>query len=275
MKSKHIPLIFAVLVLTFFSVCAIFPDLIAPYTSTTMFSAWQSPSSAHLLGTNDLGYDVFSEIVYSTKNSLINGVLAAFISLFIGTALGFFASYPRKSIAYIADTTISIFLLIPLLPTAIVVSTFCGDSSFNILLIIALLSWCTTARSIKLRSLQLWESSFVENLTILGVSRFRIVLFHILPNLWELIVSRYIMTLTSCIMLEATLSFLGIGNPLSLTWGRIMMLAYKGGAFTRKSFAWLIAPGVCISLVIFAFYCLNSYYEQKNTEVSSFKMDTF
>lgn len=268
MKSSKILFLIGVIVMTAFLLFAIAPTTFAPYGGKEMYEPWQKCSALHLLGTNDLGYDIFSEIIYASRSTLIIGVVSAVISLFIGTIMGIIAGYLTGWKGELADAIIQVFLLLPMLPMAIVIGAYLGTDTKNIIVIIAILGWCATARTVRVRTMQIKQSPFIESLSILGISKRQIMLRHILPNLWEVILSRYIMTVARCIMLEATLSFLGMGDPTQVTWGRMVNIAYKRGGFTRGTYNWLLSPGVCIALVVIAFYCINQYFEAKNTQVS-------
>ncbi len=268
MRRNRASLAAGLLILAVFGVFALFPGRVAPYGPKEMFAAWQPPCAAHLLGTNDMGYDIFTEIVYASGSTLLIGLAAALISLVIGSAVGLAAGYLSGWMGEIAGGVIQIFLLVPMLPAAIVIAAFCGSGTRNIILIIAVLGWSATARTVRARTLQLKQTAFVESLVILGITKRRIMLRHILPNLYEVVLSRYIMSVSRCMMLEATLSFLGLGNPVEVTWGRMINLAYQRGGFTRGAYHWLVSPGVCIALIVIAFYLLNQYFEAKNQEVS-------
>ncbi len=261
-------LFFGLVVLAGFGLCALFPQAIAPYGAKAMHAAWLGPCAEHWLGTNDLGYDIFSELIYATRSTLLIGVVSAVVSLFIGTAVGLAAGYLPAWKGELLNGLIQIFLLIPMLPMAIVIAAFVGTQTLQIVLIIALLGWCATARTVRVRTMQLKQTPFVECLLILGISKTQIMLRHILPNLKELVLSRYMMTVARCIMLEATLSFLGMGDPTAVTWGRMIYLAYRRGGFTRGAYHWLISPGLCIALLIIAFYCISQYFAQKQSQVS-------
>ena len=268
MKRNKALLVFGLVMMAVFIAFSLFPRAIAPYGAKEMFKAWQSPTAEHLLGTNDMGYDILSEIVYATSSTLIIGVSAAVISLVIGTAVGILAGYYSGWRGETARGVIQVFLLIPMLPMAIVIAAFCGASTGNIILTISLLGWCATARTVRTRTMQLKQTAFVESLMILGLSKTRIMFRHILPNLWEVILSRYIMSVARCMMLEASLSFIGLGDPTHVTWGRMVNLAYNRGGFTRGAYYWLVSPGICITLLVLAFYCINRYLDIKNDEVS-------
>lgn len=268
MKRNKWLLFLGLFILSCFLLAALFPQQIAPYGLKEMGKSWLLPCREHVLGTNDMGYDIFTELIYASKTTLVVGVAAAVISLVIGSFVGVAAGYLPGWTGEVANGFIQIFLLIPMLPMAIVIASFCGNSIQNMIFIIAVLGWCGTAKAVRIRTLQLKQTSFVESLIILGISKWQIMFRHILPNLWEVILSRYIMSVAQCIMLEATLSFLGLGDPLEVTWGRMINLAYKRGGFTRGAYHWLLSPGICIALLVVAFYCINHYLEEKNNQVA-------
>lgn len=268
MKRSKAIFFFGLTILLVFGAFAVFPGLFAPYGLKEMDQAWLPCSAAHWFGTNDLGYDILTELIYASRSTLLVGLAAAFASLIIGSFFGLLAGYLSGWKGEVAGAVIQIFLLIPMLPMAIVIAAFCGKSVFNIAVIIAVLGWCGTARTVRTRTMQLKQTPFVESLMILGISRWQIMFRHILPNLREVVLSRYIMTVAQCMMLEATLSFLGLGNPTEVTWGRMINLAYKRGGFTKGAYNWLATPGICIALIVIAFYCINYYLETKSDEVS-------
>lgn len=268
MTRNRVLLTIGLALMGIFTALALFPASLAPYGAKEMFAPWMMPSGTHLLGTNDLGYDIFSELVFAARGTLLIGIAAAFISLIFGTLAGISAGYLPGWRGELAGGIIQIFLMLPMLPMAIVLAAFFGAETRNVILIIAALGWCATARTVRTRTMQLKQTAFVESLVILGIPKRRIMTHHILPNLFEVVLSRYIMTVSQCIMLEATLSFLGMGDPTEVTWGRMIHIAYRRGGFTRGAYNWLVSPGICIALVVIAFYSINQYFESKSRAVS-------
>ena len=267
-KATVAALVVGGLVLGVFIAFALFPSKIAPYGVKEMFRAWQPVSAKHPLGTNDMGYDIFSEIVFAARNTLITGVAAATASLVLGTAIGLWAGFAVKWKAELAGGLINIFLLLPMLPCAIVIAAFLGPGLRNSILVIAFLGWCPTARTVRARTAHLKQSAFVESLLILQIPSIRILFLHILPNLREIVLARYILSVSNCMMLEATLSFIGLGDPSSVTWGSMVNLAYRNGGFARGAYNWFLAPGFCITLCALAFYLINYCVETRSAEVS-------
>ncbi|MEG1389099.1 MAG: ABC transporter permease, partial [Angelakisella sp.] len=219
MKNNKAPLIAGLFLLAVFAAFSLFPQYIAPYSPKEMFAAWQGVSQTHLLGTNDMGYDILSELIYATASTLTVGVGAAALSLALGTLMGLLAGYLGGIAGEAADLCINVFLLIPMLPAAVVVAAFLGAGSDKLILTIGLLGWCSTAKTVRARVRQLREAPFTEALSILGIPKYKILFSHILKNITELLVARFIMSVAGCILTEATLSFIGLGDPTHVTWG--------------------------------------------------------
>jgi peptide/nickel transport system permease protein len=242
---------------------SLFPEHIAPYSPKEMFKSWQGISQAHPLGTNDMGYDIFSELVLAASSTLTAGISAAFIALVIGTVMGLLSGYAARGWNECFNIIITVFLQIPMLPMAIVLAAFLGPGTRNIIITIALLGWCSTARAVRARTMQLKQGSFVESLRILNFSECRIIFFHVMPNLREIVFARYIMSVSNCMMMEASLSFMGLGDATKLTWGGMINFAFKRGGFVKGAFNWFLAPGICITLCVLAFYCINIFFEKR------------
>lgn len=265
-SNKTLSIILLVLGLALFAMFALFaiiPQHIAPYAPTYSFTPFLECSSEHILGTNNLGYDVFSQLVYATRSTLTVGLLAAVISLGIGTVIGLLAGYLSGIVGDGINGIINFFLLIPMLPLALVIAAYLGAGQMNIILIIALTGWCGTARAVRAKTMSLRQMPFVEIMKGLGYSRTRILFRHILPNIADVALARYISTVASCILLEATLSFLGLGDVTNITWGLMINYAYKFGGLARGAYNWLLAPGVCIMLIELAFYFINNFAEHR------------
>jgi peptide/nickel transport system permease protein len=257
------------LLLLIFAAFSLFPDAIAPFDVKEISRAWLKPSAEHLLGTNDMGYDIFSELVYAARNTLVTGLTAAAISLGIGTAIGMLAGYLKGAAGEIAGGIINVFLLIPMLPAAIVVASFLGAGAGKIALVIALLGWCPTARAVRTRTAQLKQTPFVEQLVILQIPKRYILLKHLLPNLSDIALARGILSVSACMMTESALSFVGLGDPSSVTWGGMVNFAYRNGGFARGALNWFLAPGLCITLCALAFRLICGYVEYRSSAVRS------
>lgn len=267
-RVKNAVMLCAGLCLLFiFVLFAIAPEAFAPYDPKESFEAFEGCSGAHILGTNNLGYDIFSELVYATRNTLVVGLAAAAISLCIGVFVGVLAGYAGGFLGEALNGIINFFLLVPMLPLAIVLAAYFGTGQTNIIVTIALLGWCGTARAVKAKTEAVKAMPFITAMKGLGYSRLRIVLRHILPNISDVALARYITSVASCILLEATLSFLGLGGGATVTWGVMINYAYKFGGLSRGAYNWLLAPGFCIMLLELAFYFVNRFFENRAATV--------
>jgi peptide/nickel transport system permease protein len=221
-----------------------------------------------VLGTNSLGYDIFTEIVYRTRDTLFIGVMSSVLTLFLGAAIGTLSTR-RELIGGLFNGLINVFVLLPRLITLIVLSAFLGTSRWHLIFLIAAFSWVGTARNVRAQVIHLNSQPFVENCIIQGYSRFHIVLRHILPNLYEVLISRFLLGVNSCIMMESTLSFLGFGDLYHPTWGTMINFAYKRGVFMRQAYPYLLTPGLCIMLLSLSFYFISLYVEARRDSIQN------
>jgi peptide/nickel transport system permease protein len=190
------------------------------------------------------------------------------LTLVLGAAIGTLST--RKGLlGALFNGLINVFVLLPRLITLIVLSAFLGTSRWHLIFLIAAFSWVGTARNVRAQVIHLNSQPFVENCIIQGYSRFHIVLRHILPNLYEVLISRFLLGVNSCIMMESTLSFLGFGDLYHPTWGTMINFAYKRGAFMRQAYPYLLMPGVCIMGLSLSFYFISLYFEARREAIQN------
>lgn len=268
MKLKRLlPLTVGLAVLTVFIVVAFFPHLFTPYGQKEMFKAWLTSTAEHLLGTNSLGYDIYTELIYGTQETLLVGIASSAAALALGTVIGSLSTL-RGFVGVIFNGLINVFVLLPKLITLIVLASFVGGSVKNLIILIAVFSWVGVARSIRSKVIHLNAQPFIENCIIQGYSSFHIIFRHILPNLYDILMAKFLLSINSCIMMESTLSFLGFGDLYHPTWGTMINFAYKRGAFIRGAYNYLLSPGICIVLLSLAFYLISLYFEQRMKLIS-------
>lgn len=236
-----------------FVLVAIFAPYLAPYDPKVTGVPYQGISSAHLLGTNDMGQDVFSELLYASRVSLTIGFLSAAISLAVGVAVGLFAGYYRGWVEELLMGTTDVFLLIPGLPLMIVLAAYLSPSMWNIILVVGLLWWCSTARVVHSRVLQVREMQFIESTRALGYSGLYTIYKHVLVNTKDLIFAKFAMAVASAMISEASLSFLGLGDPLNISWGEMIHFAFSRGGFANDMWWWYLPPGLMICLCVLGF----------------------
>ncbi len=266
MSRKRLWLAIGLALLLVFLVMAIMPSVISPYGQKDMFQSWLAPSPEHPLGTNRLGYDILTEVIHGTRNTLVTGLSASLISLALGALLGSLSA-ESNLLGRLADGLIDIMAMLPKLVLLIVLGSFIHGGGLSLVILISVFSWSTTARTVRARVLELKQRPFSENLRIEGFGNMHIMLHHTLPNLSDILLSRFLMGLNSCIMMESTLSFLGFGDTFHPTWGTMVNLAYKNGAFIRQAYAYLLSPGICIMLLSLSFYFMSIYFSARREEV--------
>ncbi len=241
-------------ILTIYIAIAILAPVIAPYDPKARIgSPMEPPSPKHLLGTDELGRDILSLVIYGTRISLLVGVLAATITMIIGTLIGILAGYFGKFIDDILMRITDLFLVIPGLPLIIVLAVVLGPSIWNIILVIALISWPTTARLVRSETLSLKERMFVNASRVAGASDFYILAKHIIPNVLPIISATMVLNVVNAIILEAGLSFLGLGDPTHISWGTMLYFANRQGAFLSDNPMYIIAPGLALVGIGLAF----------------------
>lgn len=249
-----------------FLLMALWPGAFTPYGVKEMFGAWLPPSGAHLLGTNALGYDIFTELVHGAGETLFIGIMSSVLTLALGAAVGTLSAYGGIPGSFF-NGVINVFVLLPKLVTLIVLSSFFGSSEWSLILLISAFSWVGTARNVRAGVLHLKAQPFIENCVIQGYSRGHIILRHILPNLYDILAARFLLGVNSCIMMESTLSFLGFGDLYHPTWGTMINFAYRRGALVRQAYPYLLMPGVCIMLLSLSFYFVGLYFERRRETI--------
>lgn len=240
-------------------VVAIFAPLIAPYDATAVSGpALAAPSGAHLLGTNDVGVDILSQLIVGTRDVLEVAIPAGFVTVAIGALLGAGAGLLRGRAEQIAARALDGFLAVPLLPILILLAAFIGASGPVLILIIALTGWAETARIIRGSTLSLRQRGFLEVARGLGGGHFYVMRRHLLPALAPIIVMAVVRWIGQAVVIQASLAFLGIGDPLGGSWGMIINRALlQTGIYTSGGWSWLVLPaGLAITAAIMGFTLL-------------------
>jgi peptide/nickel transport system permease protein len=213
----------------------------------------QPPTSQHWLGTDELGRDVFRATLAGSRISLLVGLLATAISMLVGTLIGLTAGYYTGLWGNLLMRFTDFFLVLPLLPLIIILAAIFGQNFMITILVIGLTSWPSTARIVRSQVLSLRERQFVERIRSLGATDLRIIGVHILPNVLPLIFANTVLVIAGSILAEATLAFLGLGDPVRVSWGTMLHFAFVSGAAGRGAWWYLVPPGVGIVLVVLGF----------------------
>lgn len=248
-----------VIILVFFAGLAIFGPTIAPYDVKVIDTSnkMQLPSPDHWMGTDSLGIDIFSELLYGARTSIIVGMVSALIASFLGAAVGLYSGYvggwKDETVMRLNDIVLSI----PWLVLMIVVAAFLGQIDLTgIILIIGLTGWSTTARMVRAQVLSIRERQYIERARSIGAGEIDIIRRHVFPNTFPLIFANTILTVAVSILSEATLSFLGLRPAGEVTWGTMLSYAQEASAFQIGLHWWILAPGLCIVVVVLGFTLL-------------------
>jgi len=226
---------------------AMFAPLLAPYDPNAIVGTFnQAPSSTHLLGTDQMGRDVVSRLIFASRISLVIGIGAVTINIIIGTIIGALAGYFGGWVDMTINRLIDIFMSFPTLMVILVLVTIIGPGLLNIILVLGLLGWPFVARLVRGSILSLKEQDFVKAGVALGYSTPRIIFNHILPNTIAPILVNATFGAAAAILAESSLSFLGMGiQPPSASWGNMLTTAQSITVLTNQPWLW-IPPGIMI-----------------------------
>ena len=216
----------------------------------------------HLLGTTNLGRDIFSQLVVATRAALVVGLTAAVVVALIGTVVGLVAGYCGGWLDALLMRLADVALGIPFLPFVILIAGLLGPRTSNVILAIALLLWPNTARVIRSQVLTVRERAFVEAARVTGASDLRIMFVHVAPNILPLSFLYGSIAVGWAILTEASVAFLGFGPSDRVSWGYMLQDAYASQALSRGDYNWFVPPGLCIVLVVAAGFFIGRGYEE-------------
>ncbi|MBF0551859.1 MAG: ABC transporter permease [Deltaproteobacteria bacterium] len=216
----------------------------------------QAPSWKHWLGTDFLGRDIFTQLLVGAKVAFIVGFSAAFMAVALGTMVGLVAGYFGKWVDTLLMRLADIIMVMPGLLVILIISAVIGQLTiWNTVLIIALLRWSPVSRVIRSQTLSLRERAYVEAAKVSGAGSARIIFRHIAPNVLPLSFLYMTFRVTAAILVEASLAFLGFGDPGTVSWGMMLQWVWKTGNMFQAPY-WLLPPGFCISLITLSFYLI-------------------
>jgi peptide/nickel transport system permease protein len=249
------------------AVCSFFPPLIDPmYHPMTgvdpLISHSTGPSWRHWLGTDFIGRDILCQLLAGARIAFMVGISAAFMSIFLGTVIGMIAGYAGKIMDTLLMRLADMIMVMPTLLVVLILSSLFGQLNiWTIVLLIALFRWPGVSRVIRAQTLSLKERPFIEAAKVTGASHFRIIFRHIMPNVLPLSLLYMTFRVTSAIIIEAALAFLGFGDPSTVSWGMMLQWVWKTGHMFQAPY-WLLPPGICISLLTLSFYMLGRAMEE-------------
>jgi peptide/nickel transport system permease protein len=245
------------IMLLFVVLVALFAPWIAPYNPNaairvTIDTIYARPNAEHLLGTDDAGRDVLSNLIYGARVSLFVGFFASFISLVIGGLIGLISGFLGGRVDNFLMRLTDILLVIPDLPLMIVLIAILGRGLPVLIFVIGVLGWTGTARVVRSQTLSVRERKFVHRARAIGAGPLYIIRRHIFPLVFPLMVVNAVLVISAAILNESTLAFLGLGDPTRLSWGQMLNFAFRRGAMSAGAWWALLPPGAAIIWVVLA-----------------------
>lgn len=215
--------------------------------------ALESPSGEFPLGTDQFGRSVLALLVWGTRVSLTVGLLAAFLCVAIGTVVGIVAGHFHGWYSTVLMRVTDWFLVMPTLVLAIALATVMDRSMWTVIIAIGVTTWPTTARLVRAQTLAVESRPYIERARALGGGHGHIMIRHVLPNVMPLVLAQTTLVISSAILTEATLAFLGLSDPTTTSWGGMLQDAREAGAVSAGDWWYLAPPGIAIALVALAF----------------------
>ncbi|MET9971828.1 ABC transporter permease [Streptomyces sp. NPDC006356] len=213
----------------------------------------ESPSAEFPLGTDRFGRDLLGLLVWGSRVSLLVGLLAAALSVAIGTTVGVTAGHFKGAYATVLMRITDWFLVMPTLVLAIALATVLPRSLGTVVLAIGVTSWPTTARLVRAQTLAVESRPYIERAKALGGGHWHVMSRHVLPNVMPLVLAQTTLMISSSVLAEATLAFLGVSDPTVLSWGGLLQDAREAGAVSSGNWWYLVPPGIAIAVVALAF----------------------
>lgn len=266
-QRDRLALIGLIIFVVFFLI-ALFAPLIAPFDPLEVIEEdgiWltnKKPGERFLLGTTNVGRDIFSQLIHGSRSALLVGFSAAAAVAVIGTVVGLLAGYYGGWVDIILMRAADIAFGIPFIPFIIVLAAFLDRSIWTVVVAMALLLWRDTGRVIRSQVLVIKEQDFVSAAKVSGASDLRIIFVYIAPSILPLTFLYGSFAIAWAILTEASVSFLGFGDPNTISWGFMLQDAFLSLALTRGAFYWFIPPGLCIMLTVMAGFFIGRGYEE-------------
>jgi len=232
---------------------AILAPVLTPYEldAYDIANGLAKPSLEHPLGTDKNGIDILTQILYGARISLIIGIVTGLCVTLLGATLGVVSAYFGKVPATVILNLINVLLVIPTTPLMMIMSNL-SSSYLMMIAIFTLIGWCGTARVVRAQVLSVMNMNYIRAAELSGGSKTYIMYRHILPAVSHLLIMNCALSCAGFMIAEAGLSFIGLGDPSVISWGKILVAAQES-AFTSGLWAWVLAPGVAIFITVYGF----------------------
>ncbi|GAA5190338.1 hypothetical protein GCM10023322_45240 [Rugosimonospora acidiphila] len=223
----------------------------------------QQPSGAHWLGTTALGQDIWAQLVYGARQSLVIALVAGLCATVLSVLIGVSAAY----LGGVADEALSmltnVFLVIPTFPLIIVLATYAGKGTLLVVLIVLVVTgWSYGANQLRAQALSMRNRDFLESARVRGERRSYIIVFEVLPTMTSLILANFLGAALYSVLTAAGLQFLGLGDPNSISWGTMLYWSQSQQALQTGMPLWAIAPGACVALLGVSFALMNYAFDE-------------
>jgi peptide/nickel transport system permease protein len=252
-------------VLVIFGVLAVFGSAIAPYEARERAGRpFLEPSRDHLLGTDDIGHDILSELIGGAQVSLWIGLAAALIATVAGGLIGVVSGYRRGAVDAAIMRAVDFALVVPTIPLLIVLASYLERGMRSQILVVAVLLWAEPARIVRSQVLSLRERTHVVAARTFGARSPYLMRRHVVPAVMPLLIAQFVRVVSVAILFEVALSFVGLGDPVRRSWGSMIQFATERGAFLTGAWKWwIVPPGLCVALVVCSFAFVGLTLEER------------
>lgn len=252
-----------VVILIYFIIAAAAP-LIAPHGPTAIVGKpLESPGGSHLLGTNESGQDIFAQLVFGARITLLFGFCSALLAVTISTGIGIITGYYGGIVDELVSRSIDVFLPVPMFPLLLVLTAFFSPGVIQISIIMGVLGSVHGIRIIRSQVLSVSQCSFVEGARAIGASDLHIMVRHILPNIMPLVTVRFVTSSQHLLVMGVGLSFIGIWDTTTVDWGTMIHNAYSGGGMALGLWWWILPPGIAVVGISLALAMIGYSVEEK------------
>jgi peptide/nickel transport system permease protein len=252
-------------VFTLFCLVAAFPALFTSVSNPDALSFAPSlqPSGQHFLGTTSLGQDIYAQLIYGTRQSLVIALVAGLFATILSVLVGVSAAYLGGITDEVLSSITNIFLVIPTFPLIIILATYAGKGTLLVILIVLVLTgWSYGANQLRAQTLSLRNRDFLEAARVRGERRSYIIFAEVLPTMTSLIVANFLGAAMYSVLTAAGLQFLGLGDPNSISWGTMLYQSQSQQALQTGMPWWSIAPGLCVALLGASFALINYAFDE-------------
>ena len=242
---------------------AAFPGLIAPYDPHAVVGPQNvGPSSTYLLGTTQLGQDVFSQLVWSTRLTLVVTLIVSLIATFVSMIVGVTSAYLGGAVDRVLTVVTDVFLILPVLPLLILLAAYLPPGVTSLTIVLCITSWAFQARQLRSQGLSVRNRDFLLAARARGERGIYIILVEIVPTMTSLLAASFLALAVYVVGFAASLQFLGLGNASELMWGTMLYNAQQAAALESGNVWWALAPGGAVALLGAGFALLNYAFDE-------------